>query len=66
MQNILGTRYENFFLPGTMWPVAVAVSLRTFTDGREMAAWVKALLGGRAKDIAFLQAPSGGQESKIP
>ena len=45
---------------------AVAVSLRTFTDGREMAAWVKALLGGRAKDVAFLQAPSGGQESKIP
>ena len=44
----------------------VAVSLRTFTNGREMAAWVKALLGRRAKDVAFLQAPSGGQKSKIP
>ena len=42
------------------------LSLRTFTDGREMAAWVKALLGGGAKDVAFLQAPSGGQKSKIP
>ena len=36
----------------------------TFTDGRKMAARVKALLGGQAKDGAFLQAPSGGQKTK--
>ena len=35
----------------------------TFTDVREMAARVKALLGGRAKDAAFLRAPSGGQKT---
>ena len=28
-----------------------------------MAARVKALLGGRAKDAAFLRAPSGGQKT---
>ena len=29
-----------------------------------MAARLKALLGGRAKDGAFLQVPSGGQKTK--